>query len=127
METCDNSVAFFLKRAHSFLSPFVVTTHRRQEWLFEPQTTHVKGSPFTVTVSPGEPFGRRSDAWGEALSAGDDGDGTLAAGVAVPMTVRARDVVGNAVSDGGASVAVYAFHREAEVSLPQAFPTQPLL
>eukprot|EP00752_Nemacystus_decipiens_P001537 g1506.t1 len=90
--------------------PFVAGTHLLSERLFEPRT-HVRGSPFTVTVSPGEPFGRRSDVWGEAISA----DGSVSiAGVAIPLTVRARDVVGNAVLDGGASVAVYAFHQEAE-------------
>eukprot|EP00903_Cladosiphon_okamuranus_P013586 g12653.t2 len=78
------------------------------EWLFEPKA-HVKGSPFTVAVSPGEPFGRRSDAWGEALSSD-----VSVAGEPVSLNVRARDVVGNAVLDGGGSVAVYAFHQEVE-------------
>lgn len=113
--------AYCKPRALFLAPPHRTAPHRRQEWLSEPQATHhVKGGPFTVTVSPGEPFGRRSDAWGEALSGDGDGggDGTVAAGVPVSLTVRARDVVGNAVSDGGAaSVAVYAFHREAEVRL----------
>lgn len=67
-----------------------------------------------MTVSPGEAFGRRSDAWGDALSNGT-------AGVESYVTVRARDVVGNAVWEGGRTLAVYAFHREVEVLLPYIF------
>lgn len=80
-----------------------------QEWLFEPKT-HIKGSPFTVTVSPGEAFGRRSDAWGDALRT----NGTVA-GVPASLRVRARDVVGNAIGEGGGELVVYAFHREVKV------------
>ncbi|CAM9146088.1 unnamed protein product, partial [Ectocarpus sp. 8 AP-2014] len=98
--------------------PFVAGTHLLnvtfQEWLFEPEE-HVKGSPFTVTVAPGEAFGRRSDAWGDALGSSSNGNnGSLEAGVAASLGVRARDVVGNAVGEGGDELAVYAFHREVE-------------
>lgn len=87
-----------------------------QEWLFEP-VTHVKGSPFTVIVSPGEVFGRRSIAWGDAVRNGT-------AGVAAALSVQARDVVGNAMWEGGSKLAVYMFHREAEVlSLSQCTRT----
>lgn len=61
-------------------------------------------------VSPGEVFGRRSNAWGEILSGGN-----TTAGLATNITVRARDVVGNAVWKGGSELAVYAFHLETEV------------
>lgn len=84
-----------------------------QEWLFEPQT-HVRGSPFTVVVSPGEAFGRRSEASGVALGSNN---GSLVAGVPASLRVRARDVVGNAVVEGGGELAVYAFHSEVEVRL----------
>ncbi|CAM9996213.1 unnamed protein product, partial [Ectocarpus sp. 12 AP-2014] len=98
--------------------PFVAGTHLLnvtfQEWLFEPEE-HVKGSPFTVTVAPGEAFGRRSDAWGDALGSSSNGNnGSLEAGVAASLGVRARDVVGNAVGEGGDELVVYAFHREIE-------------
>lgn len=65
-----------------------------------------------MTVSPGEAFGRRSEAWGDALLS----NGSVA-GVARSLRVRARDVVGNAIWDGGGDVALYAFHREVEVRL----------
>ena len=78
-----------------------------KESLFEPET-HVTGSPFTVVVSPGEAFGRRSDVWGDALS-------NITAGAAANLSVRARDVVGNAIWEGGSELAVYAFHQRAEV------------
>lgn len=61
-------------------------------------------------VSPGEAFGRRSNAWGDALRT----NGTIA-GVPASMKVRARDVVGNAIMEGGSELVVYAFHREVEV------------
>lgn len=70
----------------------------------------MKGSPFTVSVSPGEAFGRRSNAWGGILS-----DGNTTAGVAANVTVQARDVVGNALLVGGNDLAVYAFHLGAKV------------
>lgn len=78
-----------------------------KESLFELET-HVTGSPFTVVVYPGEAFGRRSEAWGDALS-------NITAGVVANLTVRARDVVGNAIWDGGSELEVYAFHQELEV------------
>lgn len=81
---------------------------RFQDWLFEPRV-HIRGSPFQLTVTPGEVFGRRSEASGDALQLGS-------AGVASTIVVRARDVVGNALWDGGDHLAVYAFHREVEVS-----------
>ncbi|CAM9128397.1 unnamed protein product, partial [Laminaria digitata] len=96
--------------------PFVAGTHLLnvtfQEWLFEPET-HVTGSPFTVNVSPGEAFGRRSDAWGDALS-------NITAGAVANLTVRARDVVGNAIWEGGSELEVYAFHQEVEVGCDAA-------
>lgn len=70
----------------------------------------MKGSPFTVSVSPGEAFGRRSNAWGGILS-----DGNTTAGLAANVTVQARDVVGNYLLTGGNELAVYAFHTGAEV------------
>lgn len=79
-----------------------------KEGLFEPET-HVKYSPFTVRVSPGEAFGRRSDAWGEALR-------NSSVGVTRAVMVQARDVVGNSIVEGGSELAVYAFHREVQVT-----------
>lgn len=70
----------------------------------------MKGSPFTVMVSPGEVFGRRSNAWGKVLSSGN-----TTAGLASNITVRARDVVGNALWEGGSALDVYAFHLGTEV------------
>lgn len=80
----------------------------QKERLFEPET-HVKHSPFTVRVTPGEAFGRRCDAWGEALRNGSVGE-------ARALAVQARDVVGNAIPEGGSELAVYAFHREVQVT-----------
>ena len=67
------------------------------------------GSPFTVVVSPGEVFGRRSDASGDALR------NNITAGVEANLTVRARDVVGNAIWEGGSKLEVYAFHQDLQV------------
>lgn len=41
-------------------------------------------------------------------------NGTVA-GVPASLRVRARDVVGNAIGEGGSDLVVYAFHREVEV------------
>ena len=61
-----------------------------------------------MIVSPGDAFGGRSDIWGDALS-------NITAGAVANLTVRARDVVGNAIWTGGSELAVYAFHQEIEV------------
>lgn len=69
-----------------------------------------------MTVAPGEAFGRRSDAWGDALGSSSNGNnGSLEAGVAASLGVRSRDVVGNAIGEGGDELVVYAFHRKVEV------------
>lgn len=68
----------------------------------------MKGSPFTVEVYPGEVFGWRSDAWGGALR-------NITAGAPATLMVQARDVVGNAIWEGGNELTVYCFHREVEV------------
>ncbi len=67
-----------------------------------------------MVVSPGEAFGRRSEASGNALGSNN---GSVVAGVPVSLRVRARDVVGNAVVEGGGELAVYAFHSEVEVRM----------
>ena len=73
----------------------------------------MKGSPFTVEVSSGEVFGRRSEAWGDALRNGT-------AGITGTLTVIARDVVGNAILQGGSELVVYAFHRDIQVTFTRS-------
>lgn len=65
-----------------------------------------------MTVSPGEAFGRRSNAWGAIL-----GSGNATAGQTAELAVRARDVVGNALREGGSELTLFAFHLNGEVCM----------
>lgn len=83
-----------------------------------PDAVHIEGSPYTLTIQPGDATGERSQVWGPGVRWNNLSPGTVRAGIESDLVLSARDIYGNELTVGG---------EEWQIELnPVSFSNQPM-